>query len=120
MEIRIPTLRAARLFAACLLAAGIGLGGGIAAADDSLASGAAARPRVGLVLAGGGAKGGAHVGVLQVLDELRVPVDCVAGTSMGALIGAIFASGTPPDQIEQLVTDINWGETVGGIGSRHK
>ena len=46
-----------------------------------------ARPRVGLVLAGGGAKGGAHVGVLKVLEELNVPIDCIAGTSMGALVG---------------------------------
>ena len=45
----------------------------------------AGRPRIGLVLAGGGAKGGAHVGVLKVLEELHVPIDCIAGTSMGAL-----------------------------------
>ena len=45
------------------------------------------RPRVGLVLAGGGAKGGAHVGVLKVLEKLHVPIDCIAGTSMGALVG---------------------------------
>jgi len=45
------------------------------------------RPRVGLVLAGGGAKGGAHVGVLKVLEEMHVPIDCIAGTSMGALVG---------------------------------
>ena len=49
------------------------------------------RPRIGLVLGGGGARGGAHVGVLKVLDELRVPVDCVAGTSMGALVGGGYA-----------------------------
>ena len=55
-------------------------------------SAAAGRPKIGLVLAGGGAKGGAHVGVLKVLEELRVPVDCIAGTSMGALIGAGYAS----------------------------
>ena len=52
-----------------------------------------ARPRIGLVLAGGGAKGGAHVGILKVLEEMRVPVDCIAGTSMGALVGAGYASG---------------------------
>ena len=48
----------------------------------------AARPRVGLVLGGGGARGAAHIGVLEVLERLRVPVDCVAGTSMGALVAA--------------------------------
>jgi NTE family protein len=80
----------------------------------------AERPRIGLVLGGGGAKGGAHIGVLKVLEELRVPVDCVVGTSMGALVGATFASGTPPADIERLITDINWGETVGGLGSRDR
>lgn len=53
----------------------------------------AARPKVCLVLSGGGARGAAHVGVLKVLQELRVPVDCVVGTSMGAIVGAAYASG---------------------------
>jgi NTE family protein len=51
------------------------------------------RPRVGLVLAGGGAKGGAQVGVLKVIEEMHVPVDRIAGTSMGALVGDGYASG---------------------------
>ena len=58
------------------------------------------RPRIGLVLAGGGAKGGAHIGVLKVLEELRVPVDCIAGTSMGALVGAGYAAGQPAADLE--------------------
>ena len=52
------------------------------------------RPTVGLVLGGGGARGLAHVGVLKVLEQQRVPIDCIAGTSMGALVGAAYASGT--------------------------
>jgi len=76
------------------------------------------RPRIGLVLGGGGARGGAHVGVLKVLDELRVPVDCVAGTSMGALVGATFAAGTPPERIEREITAINWAATIGSEGRR--
>ena len=79
---------------------------------------AADRPRIGLVLGGGGAKGIAHVGVLQVLDELHVPIDCVAGTSMGALVGGIYAAGMPPGQLSQEVTTIDWAETVGGKGNR--
>ena len=59
------------------------------------------RPRIGLVLAGGGAKGGAHVGVLKVLEELRVPVSCIAGTSMGALVGAGYASGIPAAELQE-------------------
>lgn len=57
------------------------------------------RPRVGLVLSGGGARGIAHVGVLQVLEELRVPIDCVAGTSMGAIVGGLYAYGLSPDEL---------------------
>jgi NTE family protein len=76
------------------------------------------RPRVGLVLAGGGAKGGAHVGVLKVLEELRVPVDCIAGTSMGALVGAGYASGIPAADLQQFLIDIDWQSVVGGLGQR--
>jgi predicted acylesterase/phospholipase RssA len=55
-----------------------------------------ARPRVGLVLGGGGARGAAHIGVLEVLERLRVPVDCVAGTSMGGLVAGAYAAGLSP------------------------
>ncbi len=62
------------------------------------------RPSVGLVLSGGGALGLAHIGVLKVLDELHVPVDCVVGTSMGALVGGTWATGVSPQQMEQVIT----------------
>ncbi|WP_279244745.1 patatin-like phospholipase family protein [Candidatus Litorirhabdus singularis] len=81
-------------------------------------SGATERPRVGLVLAGGGAKGGAHVGVLKVLEEIQVPIDCIAGTSMGALVGAGYASGIPAAELEEFVTGIDWKLIVGGQGRR--
>ena len=58
------------------------------------------RPKICLVLSGGGARGAAHVGVLKVLSELHVPVDCVVGTSMGSIVGASYASGTPIAQME--------------------
>jgi NTE family protein len=67
-------------------------------------------PRVGLVLSGGGARGIAHVGVLKVLDELRVPISCVTGTSMGAIVGATFAAGRTPAEMEKLVLEANWDE----------
>ncbi len=67
-----------------------------------------ARPRVGLVLSGGGARGAAHVGVLKVLDEMRVPVDAIAGTSMGAVVGGLYASGMSGAEIETLVRSLNW------------
>ena len=76
------------------------------------------RPRVGLVLAGGGAKGGAHVGVLKVLEELHVPIDCIAGTSMGALIGGGYAAGIPADELEKFLVNIDWKKVVGSQGRR--
>src|SRR5437763_16770667 len=69
---------------------------------------AAERQRVGLVLGGGGARGGAHLGVLEVLEELRVPVDCIAGTSMGALVGGAYAAGVSPADIQDMVGRTDW------------
>lgn len=66
------------------------------------------RPAVGLVLSGGGAKGMAHVGVLRVLEEMRIPVDLVVGTSAGSAVGALYASGMPVDEIEQRFMDLDW------------
>ena len=66
------------------------------------------RPKIGLVLAGGGAKGAAHVGVLKVLEEMRIPVDYIAGTSMGSVIGGLYASGMRPDDIEREIQQIDW------------
>ena len=76
------------------------------------------RPRIGLVLAGGGAKGGAHVGVLKVLEEMHVPVDCIAGTSMGALVGGGYASGIPAADLEKFLVGIDWPKVIGGQGLR--
>ena len=61
------------------------------------------RPKICLVLSGGGARGAAHVGVLKVLQELRVPVDCVTGTSMGAIVGAAYASGTTVEDMQAVM-----------------
>jgi len=83
-------------------------------------AGDSARPRIGLVLGGGGAKGAAHIGILRVLDELRIPVDCVAGTSMGALVGGTFASGMPAEEIERATTAIDWSRTLGKEGLRDR
>jgi len=72
------------------------------------AAAAPARPSVGLVLSGGGARGGAHIGVLKALEELRVPVDYVAGTSIGAAIGGFYVSGMSVADLEQLVESLEW------------
>lgn len=66
-----------------------------------------ARPKVCLVLSGGGARGAAHIGVLRVLEEMHVPIDCIAGTSMGALVGAAYASGMSIADMEATVATIS-------------
>lgn len=66
------------------------------------------RPRIALALSGGGARGAAHVGVLKVLEDLRVPVDCIAGASMGAIVGGVYAAGMPIEGMERIVTGIDW------------
>ncbi len=66
------------------------------------------RPRIGLVLGGGGARGIAHVGVLKTLEEMHIPVDCIAGTSMGSIIGGLYASGMSPEQMSETVQRIDW------------
>ncbi len=67
------------------------------------------RPRLGLVLSGGGALGYAHIGVLRVLEELHVPIDCVVGTSMGALVGGAYAAGISPAHMQQLISETDIG-----------
>lgn len=82
-----------------------GLDGSVTAAGD-----VDGRPRVGLVLGGGGARGIAHVGVLKVLEELRVPVDLVVGTSMGAIVGGLYAAGLSPDSMVGWLENADWDD----------
>ena len=76
---------------------------------------AAERPRVGLVLGGGGARGAAHIGVLEVLRENRIPVDCVAGTSMGGLVTGAFAAGLSPDEMLEAMGQADWRAMIDHI-----
>lgn len=69
---------------------------------------AAGRPTIGLALSGGGARGAAHVGVLKVIERMGIPVDYVAGTSMGAVVGGLYAMGMSPDEIEATIEEIDW------------
>lgn len=68
------------------------------------------RPRIGLALGGGGARGAAHIGVLETLERLRIPVDCVAGTSMGALVAGAWASGLDPATMRRELDTADWGD----------
>ncbi len=70
------------------------------------------RPTIGLVLAGGGARGFAHIGVIKVMEEARIPVDYITGTSMGSIIGALYAAGMSPEEMETALRQIDWATVV--------
>jgi len=66
------------------------------------------RPKIGLVLGGGGARGIAHIGVLRVLEDLRIPIDYIAGTSMGSIVGGLYATGMNAAELETVIRQLNW------------
>ena len=70
------------------------------------------RPKIGLVLSGGGARGAAHVGVLKVLKENQIPIDMIAGTSFGAIVGRLYASGYSAKELEEILENIDWEEIL--------
>jgi NTE family protein len=91
------------LLVALIPACGFGATAAVAASEP-----AKSRPSIGLVLSGGGARGASHIGVLKVLEQLRVPVDIITGTSMGAIVGGMYAYGYSVEEIEQLLRDTDW------------
>lgn len=103
-----------------LLALGTAVANGEERADKD------ARLRVGLVLGGGGARGAAHIGVLKELERLRIPVDAIAGTSMGAILGGLYATGLNADELENLVESMDWAAALSdppareSLSFRHK
>ena len=70
------------------------------------------RPKVALVLSGGGARGGAHVGVLKVLEENHIPIDMIVGTSMGSFMGGLYASGWKPDDMAKMLIETDWNKYI--------
>jgi NTE family protein len=74
--------------------------------DTSPAAAPAKRPKICLALSGGGARGAAHIGVLKVLEQYRVPIDCIAGTSMGSIVGAAYATGMTIEEMDQITRSI--------------
>ena len=72
------------------------------------------RPRICLALGGGGTRGVAHLGVIQVLEELQVPVDCIVGTSMGAVVGGLYAAGHSPAELEAALARADWQTLIQG------
>ena len=77
-------------------------------AQATAAEATAKPPRIGLALSGGGARGIAHVGVLKALEEMRVPIHCVTGTSMGAIVGGTYAAGMTTAEMEKKVLEADW------------
>ncbi len=72
------------------------------------------RPKIGVALQGGGAKGLAHIGVLQWLEDHHIPVDYIAGTSMGGLVGGLYATGHTPAEIQHIVNSVDWNNVLSG------
>jgi len=79
-----------------------------AAAATSVVPGDDSRPKIGLALSGGGARGAAHIGVIRVLEENNVPIDYIAGTSMGSIVGGLYSAGMSTDDIEAGLDSIDW------------
>ncbi|NQD38966.1 BamA/TamA family outer membrane protein [Permianibacter sp. IMCC34836] len=95
------------MIAARLLACSAVLAASVAALTTAPVS-AAERPKVGLALSGGGARGAAHVGVLKQLEAHGIPIDCIAGTSMGAVVGGLYAAGYSVDEIDSIYRQLDW------------
>src|SRR5437763_9683726 len=71
------------------------------------------RPKIGVALEGGGAMGLAHIGVLKWFEEHHIPVDYVAGTSMGGLVGGLYATGMTPEEMQELIEGLDWRKILG-------
>lgn len=80
----------------------------------------AQRPKVGLVLSGGGAKGAAHIGVLKYIEEAGIPIDYIAGTSMGSIVGGMYALGYSADEILDIISAVDWDRLISNNVERRK
>lgn len=90
------------------------------AAQDAPAAQKPAQPKVGLVLGGGGALGLAHIGVLKALEEQRIPIDFIGGTSMGSIIAGCYASGMSPDEMQAWLESLDWDEVMSDATPRRE
>ena len=102
----------ARRLGRCLVVSSLllGLPGWTSAQSAATPAGLNDRPKIGLVLSGGGARGLAHVGVLKVLEDMQIPIDVIAGTSMGAIVGGLYASGMRAAELEVALRAVRWSE----------
>ncbi|HEY6362831.1 MAG TPA: patatin-like phospholipase family protein [Vicinamibacterales bacterium] len=115
-----PMRRRSAAFAVVVLALLPPAGDALAANDTMQAADREQRPRIGVAFGGGSARGLAHVGVIRWLAEHRIPVDVVAGTSMGGLVGGAFASGLPAEELARVLADTDWDAMFGSTPFRYK
>lgn len=101
-----------RFIAAALAGATLLVVNASAQPEEASADTEQSRLKIGLVLGGGGARGAAHIGVLKELERLRIPVDAIAGTSMGAIVGGLYATGMSTDELESLVGSLDWAAAL--------
>ena len=85
---------------------------------STLPSFAKQRPQVALVLSGGGARGGVHIGVLRVLEREGIPIDLIVGVSAGALVGGLYAAGYSVDHVERILVETDWWEMTNNSANR--
>src|ERR1051325_11995671 len=78
------------------------------------------KPHLALVLSGGGARGFAHIGVLQILDSAKIPVNLIVGTSMGAIIGGLYAAGYSPEELQHMAERTNWSDVFNYSDDSHR
>ncbi|MGL6258431.1 patatin-like phospholipase family protein [Vibrio sp. WXL210] len=97
-----------RLLLSCSLISASSLAFASSNVPDTTTDTAQARPKIALVLAGGGAKGAAHIGVLKALEEMQIPIDYITGTSMGAFVGGLYSTGMSADEIESFIYSVDW------------
>jgi NTE family protein len=103
--------RAARsLLALCVLTSAC-----LAYSQEPSTSNKVKKAKLGLVLEGGGALGLAHIGVITWMEEHHIPVSYVAGTSMGGLVGGIYATGRSPAEVRELINGIDWDQVLSGV-----
>jgi len=105
-----PNRKSCRRLPTAILLLALVAGDRVQAADAISAPAPAAAPRVGLALSGGGARGIAHIGVLKVLEEMRIPIHCVTGTSMGSIVGGTYAAGVTPEKLREVVLKTDWDQ----------
>lgn len=78
------------------------------------------RPQIGLVLSGGGAKGAAHIGVIKYIEDMGIPIDYVAGTSMGSIVGGLYALGYSADEMLEIISNVDWNRLISNKVDREK